>query len=153
MSEILRILDQLDCSFSGDSWHGPSLMRLLEGMSAEDASKHSIPGAHSIWEFVNHIAAWYTIVQHELMGEKMEVTTEKDWPPVWEASEIAWKRSLEHLAESRARLRKVVEGLAEKQLEEIPAGSESTRYVMLHGVIQHDLYHAGQIAILKKALS
>ena len=152
MSEIQRILDQLDRSFSGDSWHGPSLMLLLEGMSAEDASRHSVQGAHSIWEFVNHIAAWYTIVRHELMGEKVEVTSEKDWPPVWEASEIAWKRSLDHLAESRARLRKVVEGLAEKQLEEIPGGNKSTRYIMLHGVIQHDLYHAGQIAILKKAL-
>ena len=152
MSEIRRILDQWDRSFSGDSWHGPSLMLLLEGMSAEDASKHSVHGAHSIWEFVNHIAAWYTIVQHELRGEKLEVTSEKDWPPVWEASEIAWKRSLDHLAESRARLRKVVEGLAEKQLAEIPAGSASTRYVILHGIIQHDLYHAGQIAILKKAL-
>ena len=68
MSEVARILDQLDRAYSGEAWHGPSLLRLIEGVSAESASKHSIQGAHSIWELVNHIAAWNTIVQHELGG-------------------------------------------------------------------------------------
>lgn len=152
MSEIPRILDQMDRVFAGDLWHGPSLMRLLEGISAEDASKHSIDGAHSIWEFVNHIAAWYRMAQYELTGEKLEVTSERDWPPVWEASEIAWKRSVENLTDSRTRLRKVVETLRDDQLEEKPQGIQHSRYVILHGVIQHDLYHAGQIALLRKAL-
>jgi uncharacterized damage-inducible protein DinB len=152
MSEITRILDQMDRAFSGDAWHGPSLLRLLDGISAENASKHSVRNAHSIWELVNHIAAWNTIVRHRLMGETVTVTPEMDWPPVWEASEIAWKRSLDHLSESRALLRKVVEGLTDDQLGERVAEKDYTNYVMLHGLIQHDLYHAGQVAILKKAL-
>jgi uncharacterized damage-inducible protein DinB len=153
MSEIARILDQLDRAYSGDAWHGPSLLRLIEGVSAENASKHSIAGAHSIWELVNHIAAWKTIVQHELSGELVEISTERDWPPVWEASDVAWMRSLETLAESQRRLRKAVEGLRDDQLNEKPvARSDNSRYLMLHGVVQHDLYHAGQIAVLKKAL-
>ena len=82
----------------------------------------------------------------------MEVTTERDWPPVWEVTDVAWKRSIETLSESHKRLRKVAEGLKEDQLEENAGGSNYSRYVLLHGVIQHDLYHAGQIAILKKAL-
>jgi len=57
MSEINRILDQMDRAFSGEAWHGPDLTLLLKGVSAEDASKHPVPGAHSIWELVNHIAA------------------------------------------------------------------------------------------------
>jgi uncharacterized damage-inducible protein DinB len=152
MSEITRILDQMDRAFSGDAWHGPSLQRLLEGLSAEDASKHSVRNAHSIWELVNHVAAWNTIVRHRLMGEKVAVTPEMDWPPVWEASEIAWKRSLDHLSECRALLRKVVEGLTDSQLDERVAEKDYTNYVMLHGLVQHDLYHAGQVAILKKAV-
>lgn len=153
MTEIARILDQLDRAYSGDAWHGPNLLRLIEGLTAEHASKHSIPGAHSIWELVNHIAAWNTIVQHEIRGELVEISTERDWPPVWDASDVAWMRSLETLAESRRRLRKAVEGLRDSQLDEKPAArSENSRYLMLHGLVQHDLYHAGQIAVLKKAL-
>jgi len=154
--EIDRILDQMDRAFSGDAWHGPSLMSLLEGISAEDASKHAVHGAHSVWELVHHMASWYTILQHRLRGETVDVTTERDWPPVWEVSEAAWKRALESLSESRARLRTVVAGMQDDQLDLLDqktSGPNTSRYVVLHGVIQHDLYHAGQIAILKKALA
>lgn len=153
MSEIARIIDQLDRAYSGDAWHGPNLLLLLDGLSAEHASKHSIQGAHSIWELVNHIAAWNMIVHLELKGELVEISAERDWPPVWEASDVAWMRSLETLAESRRHLRKAVEGLCDDQLDEKPvARSDNSRYRMLHGLVQHDLYHAGQIAVLKKAL-
>jgi len=152
MSEINRIVDQMDRTFSGAAWHGPPLMQVLEGVSAENASKHSVHGAHSIWELVNHIAAWNTIVGHKLKDEEVEVTAERDWPPVWEADEIAWKRSLENLAENRARLRKLVQSFRDDKLDEIVARENYSRYVLLHGLVQHDLYHAGQIAILKKAL-
>ena len=77
MAEIHRILDQMDRAFSGDAWHGPPLMRLLDGVSAEDASKHIVPGAHSMWELVHHIGAWNSIVQHRLQGETVDVTTER----------------------------------------------------------------------------
>jgi len=156
MREIDRILDQMDRAFSGDAWHGPSLMSLLEGIPAEDASKHAIRGAHSVWELVNHMASWYAIVLHRLQGESVEVTAERDWPPVWEVSDAGWKRALDNLSESRARLRSVVARLQDHQLDlrdQQTSGANTSRYVVLHGVIQHDLYHAGQIAILKKALA
>lgn len=156
MREIDRILDQMDRAFSGDAWHGPSLMGLLDGISAEDASKHVVHGAHSIWELVHHMAAWNSIVQHRLQGETVEVTTERDWPPVWEVSETAWARAIENLSESHARLRSVVAGLQDEQLDlmdQKTSGPNTSRYVVLQGMIQHNLYHAGQIAVLKKALA
>jgi uncharacterized damage-inducible protein DinB len=152
MSEIKRILDQMDRAYSGDAWHGPSLRSLLDGISAEDASRHSVAGAHSIWELMNHVAAWNRIVAHRLAGEQPEVTAEMDWPPVWEASEVAWKRSLEHLAECRGLLRQAAEKFRDDQLDDKLKMKGDSFYVTLHGLIQHDLYHAGQIAILKKAL-
>ena len=152
MSEIHRILDQMDRAFSGDAWHGPPLMHLLEGISAEDASKHVVPGAHSIWELVHHVSAWHSIVQHRLQGEMVDVTAERDWPPVWEVSEPAWKRALESLVESRARLRQVAATLRDDQLDEKIGATDVSCYQILHGVIQHDIYHAGQIALLRKAL-
>jgi len=142
----------MDRAFSGDAWHGPPLMHLLEGISAEDASKHVVPGAHSIWELVHHVSAWHSIVQHRLQGEMVDVTAERDWPPVWEVSEPAWKRALESLVESRARLRQAAAGLRDDQLDETIGATDVSRYQILHGVIQHDLYHAGQIALLRKAL-
>jgi uncharacterized damage-inducible protein DinB len=153
MGEIHRILDQMDRAFSGDAWHGPCLMSVLHGVLAEDASKHPIHGAHSIWELVNHIAAWNTISQHRLAGETVEITPERDWPSVGEASDTAWKRALENLVESRARLRDSIKGFSNEHLERKAAGPDYSRYVVLHGVIQHDLYHAGQIVMLKKALA
>jgi uncharacterized damage-inducible protein DinB len=153
MSEINRILDQMDRAFSGEAWHGPDLTQLLNGISAEDASKHPVPGAHSIWELVNHIAAWNAIVQHKSKGDPIEVTTEMDWPPVWETTEIAWKRSLATLGDNRARLRNYVKTVSDDHLNEKIQRENYSRYVLLHGLVQHDLYHAGQIAVLKKALA
>lgn len=152
MSEVERILDQMDRAFAGEAWHGPNLTRLLEGVTAQEAVQHPIAGAHSIWELVNHIAAWNEIMRRELEGEALEINTEMDWPGVGEASEAAWKAALGKLRENRARIRKKVATLRDEQLDEKPAArTENTRYVMLHGLVQHDLYHAGQIAILKKA--
>ena len=142
----------MDRAFAGEAWHGPSLKDLLEGVSAENASKHTVKNAHSIWELVNHIAAWNKIVRQRLEGESPKVTPELDWPDVWDASEPVWKRSLENLFGSRSLLRKAVEGLRDDQLDEKIGTDGGTRYFMLHGLVQHDLYHAGQIAILKKAL-
>ncbi|MGB8523870.1 MAG: DinB family protein [Candidatus Acidiferrales bacterium] len=153
MSEINRILDQMDRAFSGEAWHGPDLTQLLNGISSEDASKHPVPGAHSIWELVNHIAAWNTIVQQKSKGEPVEVTTELDWPPVWEVSEVSWKRSLATLVENRTRLRNHVKTVRDGQLDERVQRENYSQYVLLHGSVQHDLYHAGQIAVLKKALA
>jgi uncharacterized damage-inducible protein DinB len=153
MSEIERILDQMDRAFDGDAWHGPPLKPMLDGLTAEDASKHPVHGAHSIWEVVNHLATWHTIVRDELLGGSAHVTPELDWPPVWEASEIQWHRAVQNLIEARSRLRKTVESFRDDQLDERPSKRTSnSRYLMLHGIVQHDLYHAGQIALLKKSL-
>jgi len=146
----------MDRAFSGDSWHGPSLMNALEGVSAEGASKHAIAGAHSIWELVHHLGSWNAIVLRRLRGQEVEVTTERDWPPVWEVSEVAWRRALENLSESHARLCEFVATIPDSQLDiqdQETTSAKTSRYVVLHGVIQHNGYHAGQIAILKKALA
>jgi uncharacterized damage-inducible protein DinB len=152
MSEIERILDQMDRAWEGDAWHGPSVKRVLENITAESATRHPIASAHSIWEIVHHIASWNRIVRHRLIGDHIEPTPEVDWPPVWDASEVAWKRALETMDENRKLLQKTMEGLKDDELNVQLPGEGYTNYVMLHGLVQHDLYHAGQIALLKKAI-
>ena len=122
MSEIDRILDQMDRAFSGDAMvSGPPRKSLIDGLPAEDASKHAVEGAHSVWEIVQHITAWNTIVRRELMGEVLSITSEQDWPPVPELSEAAWQKTIENLVEAHSRLRAAVQGLREEQLEERPS--------------------------------
>lgn len=143
----------MDRAFEGDAWHGPPVKTVIDGLTAEDASKHPIAGVHSIWELVHHITAWNTIVREELGGASAQITPEVDWPPVWDATEVEWRRAVQKLYDARARLRQAVEGLRDGQLDERPSRrTNNSRYVMLHGIVQHDLYHAGQIAVLKKAI-
>jgi hypothetical protein len=92
-------------------------------------------------------------VQQKSKGEPVNVTTELDWPPVWEVSEVAWKRSLATLAENRTRLRNYLKTVRDDQLDEGVLRENYSQYVLLHGSVQHDLYHAGQIAVLKRALA
>jgi uncharacterized damage-inducible protein DinB len=153
MDEIKRIDDQLRRAFEGHAWHGPSLHELLADVTAEQATARSVSGGHSIWEIALHIAAWHEGVRRRVEGERVELSPEEDWPPVASTSEAAWQDALAVLERTHTDLRRTVSRLADARLQEMVAGKDHSVYVMLHGLIQHDLYHAGQIALLKKAWS
>ena len=153
MDEIKRIDDQLRRAFEGHAWHGPALRELLADVTAEQATARPIPGAHSIWEIALHIAAWHEGVRRRVEGERVELSAEEDWPPVASTSEAAWQDALAMLERTHTELRRTVSRLADARLQEMVVGKDHSVYVMLHGLIQHDLYHAGQIALLKKAWS
>lgn len=152
MSEVERIADQFRRAYSGQAWHGSSLTELLNGVDAARAAARPIPGAHNIWEIVLHIAAWDTAVRQRLAGERAEIyQTELDWPQVADTSDAAWQDTLTTLARAHDELLGAMGGLDDARLSEpILAGMPSV-YGTLHGVIQHDLYHAGQISLLLKA--
>lgn len=154
MSETKRIRDQLTRAFRGQAWHGPSVLELLSDVTAEQAAAHPVAGAHSIWELVLHIRAWERIAIRRIEENiAVEATAEEDWPPVKETTEHAWKNALNTLKLNHEALRGVVASLDEARLQEIIPGAQYSVYFLLHGVIQHGLYHAGQIALLKKAAS
>ena len=150
MSEMERIVDQLRRALEGPAWHGPALIELLDGVTAAQAARRPIPGAHSIWEIVLHIGVWEDAVRRRALGEQVDVTPAQDWPAVTDTSEAAWLRAVEGLKASNAALRGVVAACGEGRLGEplVPGGNSG--YVQFHGAVQHDLYHAGQIAVLKK---
>ncbi|MDX2041813.1 MAG: DinB family protein [Acidobacteriota bacterium] len=151
MTETYRINSQLKRANQGPAWHGPSLRELLDGVTAEQAAARPIAGAHSIWELVNHIIAWEQISKRRLEGDPVsDVPDEVNFPPVADASEQAWQKTLESLAASNQSLRDSIKQIDDAELKEMAAGQSYSNYAMLHGVVQHDLYHAGQIALLKK---
>jgi uncharacterized damage-inducible protein DinB len=150
MREIERILDQLNRSWGGPSWTGVDIGPLLDSVSDEQARAHPIPKAHSIIELVAHVSIWMDAVAHRLADSERELTTEEDWRDV---TGIPWPDAIEELTNAISRLSDVIARLSVDDLDGRVAGREYTIYVMLHGVIQHTMYHAGQIAMLKRALA
>ena len=153
MSEVKRISDQLRRAFEGEAWHGPAVRELLANVTAEQAAMRPLAAAHTIWEIVLHIAVWESVVCRRLAEEKIKaLPPEQDWPAVGRVSEAAWEKTLEDLERGHLLLRQAIARLTDDRLSEAVPGKEYTVYVMVHGVIEHDLYHAGQIALLKKGL-
>jgi uncharacterized damage-inducible protein DinB len=149
MRAIERILDQLNRAWGGPSWTGVDIRPLLDGVTDAQARAHPLPNVHSIIELVAHMSAWTDVVSIRLTGEAKEPTPEEDWRDV---TQLLWADALEELENAESRLSDAVARLSVDDLDRIVAGHEYTMYVMVHGVIQHNLYHAGQIAILKKVV-
>ena len=153
MTEIDRIVDQLKRAFDGEAWHGPAVLEVLEGITAGQAAGRPFPGAHSIWELVLHIAAWERACRRRLGGDRAQLSGAEDWPQVTDTNEQAWGQAKAALRQAHEELCNAVSEMDESRLDQPIVEGMSSVYVTLHGVIQHSLYHAGQIAILKKASS
>ncbi|HEV7743521.1 MAG TPA: DinB family protein [Pyrinomonadaceae bacterium] len=153
MTETERIADQLNRAFVGNAWHGPAVMEILEGVTAEEAGARPFASAHSIWELALHIEAWTRACHRRLQGERAQLSDAEDFPAVPGSDEQAWKQTRESIMEAHDELAAAIHELEDSQLEQPIIEEMNSVYVTLHGVIQHSLYHAGQIAILKKAFS
>ena len=153
MREVERIAEQLRRAHEGGAWHGPAVEELLEGVTAEQAASRPLAGAHSVWELVLHIEAWERAVLRRLGGDPAAIyNTSEDWSPSANVSEEDWRAARRKLGEAYSALREAVLSLDDAQLDEPILPEMSTRYVSLHGAIQHTLYHAGQMALVRKAL-
>ena len=159
MTEIDRIIDQLQREYDGDPWHGSPLKAILEGVSAAQAAAKPARSVHSIWELVLHISAWKGEVRRRVSGAPAREPEEGDWPPPGEQTPERWREALQRLQSAQAQLLAAIRQLPESRLYEPtsdprnkPLGSGVSYYELLHGMVQHDVYHSGQIALLKKAL-
>jgi uncharacterized damage-inducible protein DinB len=150
-SEGARIGDQLRRAFYGSAWHGPALLELLEDVDAATAAARPLPGVHSIWELVLHVAVWDDAALRRLDGKKWQPTGLANFPRVRQATDAAWRRAVAATKRTHDRLVKTVTALSDSRLGDRVPGKRYDFYHMLHGIAQHELYHAGQIAILKKA--
>ncbi|HEY3103834.1 MAG TPA: DinB family protein [Pyrinomonadaceae bacterium] len=152
MTEIERILDQLKRAYEAGAWHGPSVREVLEGVTAQQAHARPLPNGHTIYELVRHIAVWEDAGRRRLKGDPADIaiSSPEDWPPPNDTSEAAWEQAKAALDRGHQALVEAITRVSESRLDEPIVAGKSSVYVTLHGVIQHDLYHAGQMAILKK---
>lgn len=152
MSRGQRVADAIERAVSGPVWHGPSLADLIGDVTAEQAAEHPVRGAHSIWELVLHMTAWTEIVRARATGTALEPTEEQDWPPIRDQSAESWRAAVERLKDAHRELAADVAQLDDSQLVGRAPGRDHSVLVMLHGLVEHDAYHGGQIAVLKRAL-
>lgn len=147
------LAEQLRRAFDGDAWHGPAVLELLSDVDARSAYAKPITGVHSIWELALHIAAWDGASLRRLDGEVCQPDGEENFPIPPLPTEDAWLDAVTAVKRTHDELVKRVAALPESRLRDQVPGKDYDFDFMLQGVAQHELYHAGQIAILKKAQS
>jgi len=156
MSECARLADQIRRAFEGEAWHGDPLLEILKDVKAKQAAARPIKNAHTIWELVLHIAAWDGAVLRRTGGKAAKVSDKQNFPLITDKSEAAWQSALARLKRTHDDLVKAVAEFPDSRLQEQVPGKTAKYYnyfYMFSGIVQHELYHAGQIAVLKKLKS
>jgi hypothetical protein len=151
--QVALLLRILDAGFDRRAWHGPNLRGTLRGIDARRAAWRPSPGRHSIWELVLHAAYWKYAVRRRLSGEKRGsfALPGSNWfGRRGAATEAAWRADLALLAAEHRRLREVVARLRDADLPRAAAGSRQSNATLIYGVAAHDVYHAGQVQLLKR---
>jgi uncharacterized damage-inducible protein DinB len=159
-TESARLADQLIRAQSGDPWHGSPVKAILDGVDAEAAAWKPAPGVHSIWELVLHMTGWRTEVARRASGAPASEPEGGDWPAVGDPTPARWTAALAALDRAHAALMEAIAAMTDERLTEPSndprdrsTGAGVSYYELFHGIVQHDAYHAGQIAILKSLIS
>lgn len=160
MTHLEELLDTLRRSYDGPAWHGPSLKEALADVTAEEALFKPSPKAHSIWELTLHIAAWGGEVAARLNGGEPKQPAEGDWPPVGsELDNDGWEDAYNRVFHVRDVVLKATSSQSESDLQRRVGNAENpqlatgfTRAGMIEGLAQHNVYHAGQIMLLKRLI-
>ncbi|MDZ4805906.1 MAG: DinB family protein [Candidatus Eisenbacteria bacterium] len=154
-----RLDQELIDAWDGDPWHGSPITAILDGIDAAEAAARPIEEAHTIWELVLHMTGWTREVARRVDGGKAGEPEAGDWPDVTDLSKSAWQAARRDLGAAHEELRRVIKKLGDEAIMAPPgvprdraAGTGRTIYRLVHGLVQHDAYHAGQIALLKKMI-
>ena len=154
------VREQIRRTHAGDPWYGSPRARFLQDLDASDAALRPMGSAFSVWELVLHMTAWTNEVRRRLAGHAPGEPTEGDWPTVGEPTEERWQAAQLRLEESHSALVADVSRLTEADVRR-PVGEQRDSALgtgvtiggMLVGIAQHDAYHIGQLALLRRALA
>jgi uncharacterized damage-inducible protein DinB len=157
MTERERLLDQFEREVQGQPWHGPSLTTILDGVTAAQAAHKVSPDAHSIWEILLHMTGWKREVTGRARGNAAAEPAQGDWPVIGDPTDTRWREAQADHLRAQRELVDVLGSLTDAKLAtKVPGdtaafvGAGLSVLATLWGLVQHDVYHAGQIAILKK---
>jgi DinB superfamily len=153
-TECNRIAHQLSSTINGEAWYGDSLREILKDVTAKKAQMHPIPNGHSIWELLCHVESWVRFALGAVDGAPIPpwpaMPVELDWPRVTDTSESAWKQAVDSFFLRHLKLVERIKAFTDERLEATVPGRTYNFYRLFQSTTQHAVYHAGQIALLKK---
>ncbi len=158
MTSSDRLLSSLRRAHDGEPWHGPSRAQVLSDVTAAEAAWRPAPDAHSMWEIVLHMRSWTLEVLRRAEGGVPAEPTDGDWPAMPSpADDAAWRDTLRSLDEAHTALARFVAQMSEearaarvKDRPSDPPGHAITQRGMIRSLAEHDVYHTGQLALLKR---
>lgn len=152
-ARIATLIGMMDQAFYGPAWHGTPLWGSLRGVSAEDALKKPGAGRNSVWELALHAAYWKFVIRKRITGDKSLVfpRSPANWPKP-EGTESAWKRDRALLEREHELLKEAVARVSESVLGKRTWKRKFTNLQHLQGIASHDLYHCGQIQLVKRLI-
>ena len=159
-SQTVFLVDQLERAHAGDPWHGSSRAALLADVTADEARRRPAATVHSIWELVLHMTAWTREVTRRLQGRTAAEPEMGDWPAVPATpDDRSWRDTLATLDKAHVALRDTVRNFEPSRLTDrvgdernAALGTGVTFAQTINGLVQHDAYHSGQIAAIRKML-
>jgi hypothetical protein len=151
---LAQLIGAIDRAYDRRSWHGTNLRGSIRGLDAHAAARRPAPQRHNIREIVVHAAYWKYAVRRRLLGEPRGSFPLRgsDWfvRPASGIDSAGWRADLELLDDMHRRLREAVERFPPAALQEVPRGSAFSHADLIAGIAAHDLYHAGQIQLIKR---
>jgi len=152
MQETERIIKLFENLFEGSPWIDVNLNGSLEQIPSAVAAKKLSANRNSIWEIVNHIIGWRLNVLKRINGKEITSPDNNYFETIKETSESAWRETLAQLKDSQRQWINFLKTFNEDDFTKVYPGNNMTYYEHIHGIIQHDAYHLGQIILLSKTL-
>ena len=154
MTETERILNTYNRVMDGDAaWHGDPISQILDSIAAECAAHRPVADVHTIWEIVLHMIFWETVATRRLAGQRAGLDEALNFPAPPAPSKSNWQTTLTQFRGSNQEFRSALQKLDAARVDQLSAAGKRSFYDEAHGLIQHNVYHAGQIALLKKSLA
>lgn len=150
MKETQQIAKLFEDLYDGDPWIDVTILGVLKNVSPQQAAKKIAPGRNSIWQIVNHIISWRENVLLRVQGNVINTPNNNYFIEIADISETAWQQSLERLQNSQQQWITFLKHFDESDFDKIYPSNKMSYYEHIHGIIQHDAYHLGQIVLLTK---
>lgn len=152
MKETKRISSLFEKLYAGSPWIDVTIKETLAGISAKEAASHPLDKCNSVWEIVNHLISWRLNVLRRVQGEVITTPSHNYIEEIVDTSEAAWQITLQQLEDSQEKWLTFLENFQEDDFEKVYPNNQMNYYEHIHGIIQHDAYHLGQIVFLVKYL-
>jgi uncharacterized damage-inducible protein DinB len=152
MTESERITNLFKKLYNGDPWIDINIVSVLYSFTAAQASKRVLPNCNSIWEITNHMIEWRLNVLERLQGTTIKTPSNNYFKDIHDTSNEAWKKTLQKLETTQEKWLNFLKNIKPEDFEKLYQNNKMTYYEHIHGIIQHDSYHLGQILLLSKIL-